>query len=242
VVLGAGVAGLEAAFMLEARLSGRVDLQVVSEGDEFVLRPNLVYVPFGADPAMSRLWVAEALARKAIVFQQGRVDGVDADLGRVHLTDGRELPYEHLIVATGSTPWMHAVPGLGEHAAGIWGPAEMLALRERFTHLRGRAREDARQRVLFVVARHNRSSSPLYEVALMLDTWLRREGVREQVDLVFSTPEASFVEAAGARMHEIIDGEFAERGIDGRPSERLRELRAPRRPSPGATSSGSTCS
>jgi sulfide:quinone oxidoreductase len=226
VVLGAGVAGLEAAFLLESRLSGRVDLDVVYEDDKFVLRPNLVYVPFGADHAASSLWVAETLARKAIKCQQGRVEGVDADIGRVHLADGRQLPYEHLVIATGAAPWMQAVPGLQEHAASIWGPAEMTTLRERFTHLRGRAREGSRQRALFVVPPHNRWSPPVYEVALMFDTWLRRERVREQVELGFVTHEASFVEAAGPRMHEIIEREFAERGIDALASERLLEARA----------------
>ena len=76
---------------------------------------------------------------------------------------------------------MQAVPGLQEHAASIWGPAEMTTLRERFTHLRGRAREGSRQRALFVVPPQNRWSPPVYEVALMFDTWLRRERVREQV-------------------------------------------------------------
>jgi NADH dehydrogenase FAD-containing subunit len=67
VVLGGGVAGLEAAVLLETRLSGRVHLHVVYVDDEFVLR----------------------------------VDGVDADMGRVHLVNGRQLPYEHLVIATG---------------------------------------------------------------------------------------------------------------------------------------------
>lgn len=226
VVLGAGVAGLEAAFLLESRLSGRVDLEVVYEEDNFVLRPNLVYVPFGADHAASSLWVAETLARKAIKCQQGRVEGVDADTGHVHLDDGRQLPYEHLVIATGAAPWMQAVPGLQEHAANIWGPAEMLTLRDRFMRMRGRARAGSRQRALFVVPRHNRWSQPLYEVALMFDTWLRRERVREQVELGVLTHEASFLEAAGPRMHEVIAREFAERGIDGHASERLIEARA----------------
>ena len=228
VVLGAGVAGLEAAFLLETRLSGRVDLQVVYEDDEFVLRPNLVYVPFGADHAASSLRIPETLARKAIECRQGRVDGVDADMGRVHLANGLQLPYEHLVIATGAAPWMQAVPGLQEHAASIWGPAEMTTLQERFTHLRGRAREGSRQRALFVVPPHNRWSPPVYEVALMFDTWLRRERVREQVELGFVTHEASFVEAAGPRMHEVIEREFAERGIDAHASERLVEATRPR--------------
>jgi NADH dehydrogenase FAD-containing subunit len=226
VVLGAGVAGLEAAFRLESRLSGRIDLQVVYEHDQFALRPHLVYVPFGADHTASRLWVGEALARKGIKSQEGRVDGVDADAGRVHLAGGRQLPYEHLVIASGAAPWMRAVPGLLEHAASIWGPAEMLTLRERFVRLRGRAREGSRQRVLFTVPPHNRWSPPVYEVALMLDTWLRRERARDHVDLGFVTHEASFVEAAGPRMHDIIERQFAERGIDMHASERLVEVRA----------------
>ena len=69
----------------------------------------------------------------------------------------------------------------GEHFRARRG---MVTLRERFmrdaraAHARG-----SRQRALFVVPRHNRWSLPLYEVALMFDTWLRRERVREQFDL-----------------------------------------------------------
>jgi NADH dehydrogenase FAD-containing subunit len=102
----------------------------------------------------------------------------------------------------------------------------MFLLRERFQQLRGRAREGVRQRVVFAVARHNRYPLPLYEVALMLDTWLRRERVREHVELGFVTGEASFVEAAGPRMHEVIEREFAERGIEARAAERVVEVRA----------------
>jgi sulfide:quinone oxidoreductase len=225
VVLGAGVAGLEAALLLARQLAGRVDVHVVSDSDEFLLRPNLVYVPFGADLTASRLFVDETLARAEIQRERGTVEGVDTDIGRVHLVNGRQLPYEHLVIATGAASWPHAVPGLDEHAVSIWEPARMLTLRERFLHIRGRAREGARQRVLFVVPRHNRYPLPLYEVALMFDTWLRREGVREQVELGFVTQEASFAEAAGPRMHEVIEHEFAERRIDARASERVVEVR-----------------
>jgi sulfide:quinone oxidoreductase len=225
VVLGAGVAGLEAALLLARQLAGRVDVHVVSDSDEFLLRPSLVYVPFGADLTASRLFVDETLARAEIQRERGTVEGVDTDIGRVHLVNGRQLPYEHLVIATGAASWPHAVPGLDEHAVSIWEPARMLTLRERFLHIRGRAREGARQRVLFVVPRHNRYSLPLYEVALMFDTWLRREGVREQVELGFVTQEASFAEAAGPRMHEVIEREFAERRIDARASERVVEVR-----------------
>jgi NADH dehydrogenase FAD-containing subunit len=226
VVLGSGVAGLEAAFLLERRLSGRIELCVVCDDDAFVLRPNLVYLPFGGDLDASRLLLDEPLARAAVQRNYDRVDGVDPDAGRVYLISGRPVAYEHLVIATGAASWPDAVPGLREHAVTIWEPAGFTTLRERFMHMRGRAREGARQRALFVVPRHNRCSLPLYEVALMLDTWLRREGAREQLDIAFITDEASFAESAGPRMREVIEREFAERDIDAHATGRLLEVRA----------------
>lgn len=226
VVLGAGVAALETAFLLNARLHGRVDVQVVCERDDFLFRPNLVYVPFGADVTASQLSMDMVLATGEIGLQRGEVEGVDTEVGRVHLVDGEQLPYEHLVIATGASCRPQEVPGLQEHAVSIWDSAGMLALRERFTHLRGQAREGTRQRVLFVVPQQNQCSLPLYEVALMLDTWLRRESAREHVGIGFVTHERSFAEACGPRMHDVIEREFAERHIDGQVAENLTHVRA----------------
>jgi sulfide:quinone oxidoreductase len=221
VVLGTGVAALEVAFLLDRRLSGRIDLHVVLEHDDLVLAPNLVYVPFGHDPNDSTIDVADVLMRKGIRSTPGRVEGVDASAGRVHLVGAQRLPYEHLVIATGAAPRPQEVPGLEPHAVGIWDAPAMLALRERFARVRGLAREGARQRVLFVVPRHSQWSLPLYEVALMFDTWLRREHARGHVDIGFVTHERSYAEPSGPRMHEVIEREFAERGIEGLTSEQL---------------------
>jgi sulfide:quinone oxidoreductase len=226
IVLGAGVAALEAAFLLDARLHGRVDVQLVCERDDFLFRPNLVYVPFGADPAASQLSMDVVLTTGGIGLQVGQVVGVDTEAGRVHLVDGEQLPYEHLVIATGAISRPQEVPGLQEHAVSIWDSAGVLALRERFTHLRGLAREGTRQRVLFVVPRNNQWSLPLYEVALMLDTWLRRESAREHVGIGFVTHEGSFAEACGPRMHDVIEREFAKRRVEGHAAERLVEVHA----------------
>ena len=225
-MLGAGVAALEAAFLLHTRLHGRVELQVVSEHHDFLFRPNLVYVPFGADPGAWTIRVGDALARKHIIRRDGRVEGIDSDAGRVHLVGGRQLPYEHLVIGTGASTRPQEVPGLDEHAVSIWDSQGALELRERFTQVRGKAREGSAQRLLFVVPRHNQCSLPLYEVALMLHTWLRREGARDHVEIEFVTHEASFAESCGPRMHEVVEREFAERGIGGHTAEPLIDVRA----------------
>jgi sulfide:quinone oxidoreductase len=178
-------------------------------------------VPFGADPSASTIDVADVLMRKAIRSTPGRVEGVDTAAGRVHLVGAQRLPYEHLVIATGAAPRPQEVPGLEQHGVGIWDSQAMLTVRERFARVRGLAREGARQRVLFVVPRHSQWSLPLYEVALMFDTWLRRENARGHVDIGFVTHERSYAEPSGPRMHEVIEREFAEREVTGHTSEHL---------------------
>ena len=226
VVLGAGVAALETAFLLHMRLHGRAELWLVSEGDKFLFSPNLVYVPFGADPGASTIRIEDVLARRQIIHVDGEVAGVDIDTGRVHLVDESELPYEHLVIGTDAITCPQEIPGLQDNAVNISDSRGVLTLQERFAHVRGRARAGALQRVVFVVPRHNRGSLPLYEVALMLHTWLRREGAREHVEIAFVTHEAAFAEACGPRMHEVVEHEFTERGIEGHAAERLIEVRA----------------
>jgi sulfide:quinone oxidoreductase len=52
-------------------------------------------------------------------------------------------------------------------------------------------------------------------MVFMLDTWLRRQQVRQMVDLVWSTYEAGYIQAFGPRLDEAVTREFEQRGISG---------------------------
>jgi sulfide:quinone oxidoreductase len=225
VVAGAGFAGLEAAFLLHMRLGGHVHIDLVSEEPRFVFRPNSIYIPFGADPESLVVELDKPLRRRHISFVQGRVQEVDPDARSVALKDGRRLPYDHLVIATGAAMRPDEVPGLAEHASTIWTTEEMLALRGRLEETIRRARSGARQRVLFAVPPNNKCSGPLYEMVFMLETWLRREGVRDAIDIAYRTYEQSFIQAFGPRLHDVVTAQFAERGIDGRTDAPLAEVR-----------------
>jgi sulfide:quinone oxidoreductase len=59
----------------------------------------------------------------------------------------------------------------------------------------------------------------------MLETWLRREHARDQVEITWSTFEGSYIQAFGPRLHEVVTAEFAERGIAGHTGEVVTEVR-----------------
>ena len=218
VVLGGGFGGLEAAFLLRMRLGDRAGITLISDQPTFLFKPNTIYVPFGLDPKSLLIDLHSATRHAGVELDVETVEGVDPRAGTV-ATTRRLLPYDHLVVATGAAMRPAEVPGLDEHANTIWTPQEMLRLRQSFERLLEDAWQGTLRRVLFLVPPGNRCSGPLYELVLMLDTWLRRRGAREAVDIAWTTYEGGYIQAFGPRLDRLVDGEFQRRGITGHRAE-----------------------
>jgi NADH dehydrogenase FAD-containing subunit len=219
VILGAGFAGLETAFLLRMRLRDRADLTLISERQAFTFRPNTIYVPFGADPADLVVDLAKPFQRRRVEFVGGTVTGVDPHGHVVTLASGDTVPYDKLVIATGAAMRPDEIPGMTEHAATIWTPQSMLGVRERFERMRADARDGGRSRVLFLIPPNNKCAGPLYEIVMMFETWARREGIRDHLEIAWSTFEQSYIQAFGPRLHEVVSREFSERCIHGHTEE-----------------------
>ncbi|MCL4286305.1 MAG: FAD-dependent oxidoreductase [Thermoleophilia bacterium] len=226
LVLGGGFAALETAFLLRMRHRDDLDIRVVAADDRFLFRPNSIYVPFGADPGSLLVDLNEPMRRRDIDFERGRVVEVDPDGRLVTLDDGERFGYDKLVIATGADTSPDEIPGLAAHAATIWTTDSMLDVRRRFESVRDRVRAGERRRVLFLVPPNNKCSGPLYEIALMFETWLRRNDARDRVDITWSTYEHGYIQAFGPRLHEHVAEEFAGRGIDGHVEEAAVEVGA----------------
>ncbi len=222
VVVGGGFGGLETAFNLRLRLGKRVDLTVISDRDQFLFRPNTIYIPFGADPARFQIALRPALERRGIRFVPGRAEAILPAAKRVSTAAG-EIEYDYLVVATGAAMHPQELPGLAEHANTLWSPAEMLALRESLARAVAGGGPGVR-RVLFLVPVNNKCSGPLYELVFMLDTWLRRRHVRDKLALTYATFEGGFVQAFGPRLDPMIADEFRKRDIAGFKQRRARAV------------------
>lgn len=212
VVLGTGFGGLECAFDLRRRLGKAAEITIISDHEDFQFKPNTIYIPFGEAPERYVIPLADGFRRRNIRFQKSKVTGVDPITKHV-LTQAGLASYDFLVIATGATMNPSEIPGMSEYANTIWSSDDMLRLRESFDQLLvphdGRART-----VLFVVPPQNKCSGPLYEIVLMLDTWLRKHSARERVRIVYTTYERSFIQAFGPRLHDVVTREFTERGIE----------------------------
>lgn len=154
VIAGAGFGGLWAARTLAGEA---VDVLLVDRNNFHTFYP-LLYQVGAAEIDTSEICypVRKILRGKPNVrFAMGEVEAVDLDARAVRV-GGAHVPYDHLILAIGSTPHFFGVPGAAEHAFPIRVVEDGMALRNhvlaRFERAAREADPDRRRRALsFVV-------------------------------------------------------------------------------------------
>jgi NADH:quinone reductase (non-electrogenic) len=123
LVVGGGFAGYKAAETLCKLTRNRDDVgvMVVSRENYFTFWPMLAGV-ISSDVQTHNVAqpLRRALIRLGASFRRAALDGVDPDK-RIVTADGREFPYEHLVLALGAEPAYFGIPGVEEHCISIRG-------------------------------------------------------------------------------------------------------------------------
>lgn len=119
VVVGSSFAGLTGALELRRRLGDDAQITVIDRRDHFTFIPSLIWIPFGhREPDDVTFPLSPVYASQNIAFMCADVIEFDIYGRRVRLRDGRSVPYDRLLIATGPELAFDAVPGLGPDAAG----------------------------------------------------------------------------------------------------------------------------
>jgi len=186
VIVGGGVAGLEALLALRDLAGEQVALTLIAPQPDFLYKPLLVEEPFHLGPAERH--ELEPLAREhGARFVQRAASGVRADEHTVDLDDDSTLDYDFLIVCAGG----RFIPAL-EGATTFPSGDESF----RADELLDRALAKDR-RVAFILPSGVSWPLPLYEIALMTQ---RRAAERSlDVKIAIITPESAPWRSSGPR-------------------------------------------
>lgn len=206
LVAGGGVAAVE--FMLAARaLAGpRLELQIVAPGPELVYRPWMVAEPFGlATPR--RFGLAEIAEEHGATLVRGTLDAVDPVGRRATTSEGRELTYEALVVATGAVG-EQVIPG----AAQFGGREEDI---DSFASVLARAEAGRLSALALAVPDGVTWTLPLYELAFLTRTYLDLRQ-REDVVIALVTPEDEPLAVFGRRASKTVSSLLDEWRIETR--------------------------
>jgi NADH dehydrogenase len=137
VILGGGFGGVYAARHLE-RLAARglpVEVTIVSRDNFFLFTPMLHEVAASDLDITHIVSPLRTLLKGSTVFV-GDVEKIDFDAREVTVTHGNErhahrIPYDHLVVALGSTTNFYGLPGMADHALTMKSLGDAIHLRNR---------------------------------------------------------------------------------------------------------------
>ena len=212
LVVGGGIAGLEALLALDDLAGDRADLTLVAPEAEFTYKPLTVEEPFTLSPAERHElepWV-EGLGAS---FVRGAVDGVDPAAHTVELADGPPLTYDLLVVCVGGRPR----PAF-QHAVTFMASGDSLSVDATLDQ----SAEHGSGTLAFVVPPGVSWPLPLYELALMTRRRAEQSG-RGNTRLTLITPEQAPLIMFGQVASDAVAEYLEARGIEFRGSTLVRE-------------------
>jgi sulfide:quinone oxidoreductase len=203
LIAGGGVAALEAAIALQDLAGDRAEVEMSSPREDFIYKPFAVAEPYGTSRPM-RYDLTELTERCGASFRRATIGSVDGEAKRARTHDGEEIAYDHLILACG-TRLLAGVSG----ALTFWGVADDGRVADVVRDLR----ERKLRRVAFTMPGGGTWALPLYELALLAESELSKQGI-EDASLVVVTPEDAPLNLFGRVASERVSELLAERGIE----------------------------
>lgn len=225
-VIGSGFGALAAVRALRQR-DGRIEITLISPRAELHYLPGIIWIPSGLRTrAQLVLPLANFFRRMRVQHVEGEVTGL-RDGGRVvELVDQgqvREVRNDALVIASGGR-FIKKLPGI-EHAIT---PCEGIAAAEQ---IRDRLQQMQGGTIACGFAGNPNEpmavrGGPMFEFLFGIDEQLRREGRRDQFELVFFNPSTEPGNRLGAKAVRHLLDEMARRNIQTHLGHKLKRFEA----------------
>jgi sulfide:quinone oxidoreductase len=187
VVLGAGLGGVIMAYEMKDQLGADDRLTVIAKGNSYSFVPSNPWVAVGWRAREDiEVDLTEVMGKRGITLLTQGAARVHPAENRVELTDGGDVPYDYLVIATGPDLAFDEIPGLGPegHTASVCHIDHALKAEEAVRLLIARPGP-----VIIGAVQGASCFGPAYEFLFILETALRRAKVRDRVPMTFVTSE-----------------------------------------------------
>jgi sulfide:quinone oxidoreductase len=218
VVLGGGIGGLVAARELRHRLPDDHRVVLVDRAAEHVYQPSLLWQMVGARRPSQFSRRLDRLQRKGIEFRNTEAQSLDLD-NRVVVTKSGDLAYDSLVVSLGARLAPETMSGFDEMAYNLYTPEGCARIHT--------ALQDLSEGVVAILIPELPYKCPAapYEAAFLAESFIRRKGIRRNVEIHLFTPEHAPMPVAPAALGDSIADMLAARGIHYHPLFTFKELR-----------------
>jgi sulfide:quinone oxidoreductase len=203
LIAGGGVAAVEAMLALRELAGDRVAVELHAPRRDFVYRPLAVGEPFVAG-GLVEFDLEDLTGRAGATFHPDSIVRVEPESHRAATSDGHEVDYDHLLIATGARS-LAPISG----AQTFWGVSD----EDRVVETMRRLRAGEIHRLAFTVPATG-WPLPIYELALLAGAELQKLGIRDGAKLTIVTSEEAPLGVFGVDVGRQVGDLLAQRGID----------------------------
>ncbi len=185
VLLGGGVGGTMVANQLARQMkseivAGDIEVTVINESETHVYQPYFLYMAFDQAVPFDAKRPERSVLHHLVKLEVGNAQAVDRDHSAVVMEDGREIPYDYLVIATGSRPAPETVPGLLDGGHMFYTEESALKLRDALHQFQG-------GRIVVTVGVPHKCPVAPVEFTLMVRDWLNNRGL-ESSEVLYTYP------------------------------------------------------
>ena len=195
LIIGGGIGGTMTANHLVTKLypeirAGKVQITLLSNSPWHYYKPAFMYVAFDSFFRDELRRPQRGLLRPEVDFQIEEVEGFEFSGNKVRCKSGKAFGYDQLVISTGCIPSPERIEGLKEGGDHFYQHAPARQLADKLCKI-----EKGRIFVTVTFPKtpnvpHQCGIAPI-ETTLMLDDMLRKRGVRDKVEIVYTYPTIS---------------------------------------------------
>lgn len=199
-----------AADRLRKRLGAEHRIVVIDRSPDHLFQASLLWLMVGDRRVDQIQRPLDSLSRKGIEFIQDEVHEIDLERGLVRMGE-ESLHFDYLIVALGAKTVPESISGFSEMAHDLY---SLQGCRD----IHGALNQFSGGKVgVLVTSMPFKCPAAPYEAAFLVESFLRKRGVRDRSEIHLYTPEHQPMPVAEATLGQALSDMLRERGIHDHP-------------------------
>jgi len=198
VILGGGFGGLSSANELRNTLSSsQVKITVIDKKDWFMVGFAKLWIINGTRTFENSFGSLNELSKKEINFIKEEILEINSQ-NKTIKTNSQNIEFDFLIISTGAVLAPQKIPGLVENGFNLYDHEQLLEIRDKLESI-----ESGKIAISIMGMPYKCPPAP-FEASLLIDSMLRKRGVRNSVQIDFYSPAPITLPAAGPEVSKKI--------------------------------------
>ena len=205
VILGGGFGGLSAANELRNTLSSsQVKITVIDKKDWFMVGFAKLWIMNGTRTFENSIGSLKELEKKEINFVKDEILSINLENKNVK-TKSNEISFDFLIISMGAVLAPQKIPGLEENGFNLYDHEQLSEIHNRLQNIK------SGKIAISIMGMPYKCPPAPFEASLLIDSMLRKRGVRNSIQIDFYSPAPITLPAAGPEVSkqilELVDSE-----------------------------------